>query len=234
MRESESQNRKPKRLKRLCWVLAIVALIWTVVAALRLVLPPAPVTLAREAVETGQFDAAVEYYRHHLANAWFALVIALAFMFNYAGQWMMHETFHPEVMAVTPILFAYVAFLKKRWWLYTGLLVYAVAWKEDVALAVFMVGFLVLVRGERRIGGATMVAALGWFLLATQVLIPLYSPEGNFTNDLFGDLGSSPTDMVATSAQDPSIPIEHLNGSSGACGDGGQAQRPISRIGRSH
>ena len=50
----------------------------------------------------GVFRAA----RFHLTNEWHALILALAFLVNYAGQWMLHETFHPEVMAVTPLFFA--------------------------------------------------------------------------------------------------------------------------------
>ncbi len=149
--------------------------------------------------------------RHHLRNDWFALVIALAFLVNYAGQWMMHETFHPEVMAVTPLLFAYLASLRERWWPFALWLVLAVAWKEDVALATFMLGFLLLLRRQRKAGIWTMALSALWFLFATQLLIPAFSPEGNFTSDLFGDLGSSPQDILATSVEDPSIPLDHLD-----------------------
>lgn len=149
--------------------------------------------------------------RHHLRNDWFALVIALAFLVNYAGQWMMHETFHPEVMAVTPLLFAYLASLRERWWPFALWLVFAVAWKEDVALAAFMLGLVLLLRRQRKIGLWTMALSAVWFIVATQVIIPAFSPQGNFTSSLFGDLGSSPQEILSTSLGDPTVPLDHLN-----------------------
>src|SRR3546814_13078224 len=52
---------------------------------------------------------------HHLENEWQSVVLSLAFLTTYAGQWMIQETFHPEVMAITPLLFAYLAALEGRW-----------------------------------------------------------------------------------------------------------------------
>jgi uncharacterized membrane protein len=160
--------------------------------------------------------------RHHLRNDWYALLLALAFLVNYAGQWMLHETWHPEVMAVTPLLFAYLAATEGRWRAYVGWLVLAVAWKEDVALAAAMVGLLLVLRGNRTITGQpapegtrrrglwTLAGCTMWFLFATQVLIPGFSEHGNFTEDLYGDLGDSPTEIAGTAATDPGIVIEHF------------------------
>lgn len=149
--------------------------------------------------------------RHHLGNEWHALLVAVVFLVNYVGQWMLQETFHPEVMAITPLLFAYLASLRRRWPVYAGWVVFAMSWKEDVALAVFMLGVVLLVRRQPRVGVATMAGAALWFVLATQVIVPAFSPGGNFTENLFGDLGSSPTEIVETSVTDPSIPLEHLD-----------------------
>jgi uncharacterized membrane protein len=157
---------------------------------------------------------AIPVYRageHHLANPWHALVVALAFLVNYAGQWMLHETFHPEVVAITPLLFAYFYSLRSQWWPYALWLAFAVSWKEDVALAAFMLGFVLLVRRHTKAGAVTMVSAAAWFLLATQVIVPALSPEGGFTENLFGDLGDSPTTIAETAATDPGLVYEHLD-----------------------
>lgn len=156
---------------------------------------------------------AVPVYRageHHLGNPWHALVVALAFLVNYAGQWMLHETFHPEVVAVTPLLFAYLYALRAQWLPYGLWLAFAVSWKEDVALAALMLGFVLLVRRQVRAGAITMVAAAAWFLVATQVIVPALSPEGGFTEQLFGDLGDSPTDIASTAVTDPGRVYDHL------------------------
>lgn len=170
--------------------------------------------------------------RHHLRSDWQALVPALAFLVNYTGQWMAWETFHPEVMAVTPLLLAYLAALRGRWAPYAGWLTLAVLWKEDVALVAMTLGLVLAVRdrrtvgswlaaragerrppgpaGTRRAGIITVAVAACWFVLATRLLIPSLSPGGNFTEALFGDLGSSPTEMIHTAVTDPGIVVEHL------------------------
>lgn len=154
--------------------------------------------------------------RHHLGNEWQSLVLAIAFLFNFTGQWVLHETFHPEVMAVTPLLFAYLAACEGRWRALAGWLVFALMWKEDVALAGLMIGFVLVVRGKRtasgqagpeatrKVGGFVMGFCLLWFVIATQLVIPAFSDEGNFTEGLYGDLGSTPTEIARTAVVDPS------------------------------
>jgi uncharacterized membrane protein len=170
--------------------------------------------------------------RHHLADDWFALVLAVAFLVNYAAQWMMWETFHPEVIAIAPLLLAYLAAVQGRWRAYAVWLVLAVAWKEDVALAALMLGVVLAVRGRRVVGQwaatrnrqplppgpagtrlaglITIAAAIAWFLIATRLLIPAFSSGGNFTEALFGDLGSTPGDMARTALTQPEIVGEHF------------------------
>jgi uncharacterized membrane protein len=160
--------------------------------------------------------------RFHLTNEWHALILAVAFLVNYAGQWMLHETFHPEVMAITPLLFAYLAAVEGRWRAYLGWMVFALAWKEDVALAGLMLGVVLAIRGSRtvsgrpgpadgrRMGWYTIGACALWFVIATQVLIPAFSDAGNFTEGLYGDLGGSPTEIAETAITDPSVVVEHL------------------------
>jgi uncharacterized membrane protein len=160
--------------------------------------------------------------RHYLHNDWHALVVALAFLVNYAGQWMLHETFHPEVMAMTPLLFMYLAAVQGRWRAYLGWLVFALLWKEDVALAAMMMGAVLAIRGARSIGGriapantrrvglATMGFCLIWFLFATRVFIPAFSAEGDFTEGLFGDLGGTATEVAKNAVSDPSLVQAHL------------------------
>ncbi len=160
--------------------------------------------------------------RHHLRNEWHALILAVAFLVNFAGQWMMQETFHPEVMAITPMLFAYVAAIEGRWRAFALWIYFALLWKEDVALAVLMLGFVMAIRGTRtvtrRIGPAAtrkaglyaMVAALAWFFVMIRLVIPHFSPAGAFTDNLFGNLGSSPTDLARTTVTNPGLVREHL------------------------
>jgi tetratricopeptide (TPR) repeat protein len=64
--EQANKSTKVTRLRRLCQLLAVAGLIWAVVAVVRVLLPPTHLTLAREAVASGQFDVAVERYKLYL------------------------------------------------------------------------------------------------------------------------------------------------------------------------
>src|SRR5690606_29386713 len=127
--------------------------------------------------------------------------------------------------AVTPLLFAYLAALEGRWRAYAVWLALAVAWKEDVALAGAMLGLVLAVRGSRtvsarpappgsrRAGWWTVAACAVWFVLATRVVIPWFSPAGNFTDDLFTPLGSSPVAIVETAVTEPSLVVDRVEAS---------------------
>jgi uncharacterized membrane protein len=108
---------------------------------------------------------------HYLRNQWHALIVALAFLVNYAGQWMLQETFHPEVVAITPLLFAYLYAVRTRWWPYALWLAFAVAWKEDVAIAAFMLGFILLVRRQVKVGAITMVATAALYIMTEYYML---------------------------------------------------------------
>ncbi len=135
--------------------------------------------------------------RDLLRSDWAALVPAFAFLIHPSNQWFLREGFHPEVVAITPMLFAVLAAVRQRWWQYGLLVAVAVSFKEDMALAAAMLGIVVAVRGHRRIGIVTAVAALGWLFFVSTILIPAYSPEGDFYGEQFyGDFGDTPTEVA--------------------------------------
>jgi len=145
-----------------------------------------------------------------LDNEWYALIPALAFMTHFSNQWMLQETFHPEVMAITPFLFAYLAARRQRWVPYALLMILAVSWKEDVALAALMFGVVLLFRGQRKAGLWTIAASAAWFLFVAQVLIPSLSPEGDFYGAFFGGLGDSTGGVIWTGLTNPTEIISRL------------------------
>lgn len=148
--------------------------------------------------------------RDRLASPWLALVIPAAFLLHPSTQFLAWELFHPETMAITPLLFAYWAATRQRWGWYAGLMVFAVAWKEDVALAAFMIGLVVLVRGHRRAGLTTMGLSLGWFLFVNRILLTAVNGHGAFYDQFYGDLGNNPFEIVGTAVSDPGVVIERV------------------------
>jgi uncharacterized membrane protein len=153
--------------------------------------------------------------RKGLRSDWAGLLIAVAYLFHYVPQWMIHETFHPENLAAPFILFA-VWFAvgserPTRWRAYWICLAAAMIWKEDVALVVMMLGIAVmLMTREVRRGLLTMAAGAVWFIVAVKGIIPAFSPEGAVFDGLFGTLGTSATDVVTNSLRDPSRAVSIL------------------------
>src|SRR3546814_15854966 len=131
---------------------------------------------------------------------------------------MIQETFHPEGMAITPLLFAYLAALEGRWRAFSAWLLLALMWKEDVALVGIAMGLLLAYRGDRVVAGvvpaprsrtmglrAAGLCAL-WFVIATRLVIPAFTPEGGFTDQLFGEPGGPPPEPAGPPASPPEPP----------------------------
>jgi len=128
--------------------------------------------------------------RDRLADRWLAVVLAAVLLLNPTYQFLAWEFFHPDALAIAPLLFAYWASRAERWGWFALAALLAVACKEDVAPAVAAIGVLILVRGHRRIGAAVVVVATGWFLLATRVLMPaLLGGLRPFYDSYFSEFG---------------------------------------------
>jgi uncharacterized membrane protein len=149
--------------------------------------------------------------RDLLKNEWVALVPALAFLIHPSNQWFLREGFHPEVVAITPFLFAVLAAHRRRWGQYALWLGLAVSFKEDIAIAAAMFGVILLIRGRRRVGVVTVVAALGWLAVVSTVVIPAYSPAGDFYGQFYGDFGDTPTDVAWSVVTRPGDTIDRLD-----------------------
>jgi uncharacterized membrane protein len=82
----------------------------------------------------------------------------------------------------------------------------ALACKEDAALAIFVLGFVVwLKHHERARGLATSALGAGWFLLCAKVIIPLANGgKAPFYTDLFPGLGTSVTSIIYNVVRHPS------------------------------
>ncbi len=140
---------------------------------------------------------------HHLRNEWIALALAVAYLLQTGGQWILRETFHPEVMAIAPMLYAYLAVLEGRWRAYVGWLLLAVCWKEDIAITIAMLGVVIALRGHRKQGLSTLVAAVSYYFFCTKVVLPHFTPAGPFYSEFLGNLGSSPFEIAKNAVVHP-------------------------------
>ncbi|MDQ3932009.1 MAG: DUF2079 domain-containing protein, partial [Actinomycetota bacterium] len=129
--------------------------------------------------------------RERLGSRWLGVAVVAALLLHPAYQFLAWEHFQPETVAVGPLLLAYWAGRGERWAWYVIGLVLALACKENVALAVAVLGLLVAHWGHRRIGLLTTVVAIAYFVFAVQVLIPAFAGGGPFYQDFFPEFGNS-------------------------------------------
>jgi uncharacterized membrane protein len=146
-----------------------------------------------------QASGAIAIYllaRDRLGTRWPAVALSSTLLLHPGYQYFTWEFFHPDALAVAPLLFAYWAARSKRWGWFAVAAVLAGACKEDANLALLVLGLVIAFRGNRRIGALVTAVAAGWFMFATRVLIPHFNGIGPFYDSFFGEFGKSPTQVV--------------------------------------
>jgi uncharacterized membrane protein len=146
--------------------------------------------------------------RDRTASRWVGVALGAVLLLNPTYQYLAWEYFHPDALAIAPLLFAYWAARERRWGWFTVAAVLAVACKEDVALAVLVIGLLVVLRGGRRAGAIIAAAAAAWFVVATRLLIPWFNGIGPFYDSFFGELGDSPGEIARNVVAHPGRTFE--------------------------
>jgi uncharacterized membrane protein len=148
--------------------------------------------------------------KHRLKNSWMASVLGIVWLLQPPLQFFAWETFHPEVMAIPFLLWAYWAAERDRRLLYWVMVVIALSWKEDVALFVVVLGVVQLVRHRRRLGLMTMGLAVAWFAVFALWMVPHIAGGGTVYGPLYGELGSTPGEVVKTAVTNPGKVIDRL------------------------
>ncbi len=139
---------------------------------------------------------------------WFGVGAAAVLLLHPTSQFMVWEFFHPEAFAIGPLLLAWWAARTQRWAIFGASAFVAATCKEDIVLAVAMMGIVVASSRPRsartiRIGAGTTFVMLGWYVLVTKWLIPARNPGGVFYEDRFGDFGDDPIQVAFHVARHP-------------------------------
>ena len=111
------------------------------------------------------------------------LVFAVAYLLYAPAQWVAWVNFHPEALVITPFLFAWYFYLRRwiRWfWVAVGVVLII---REDAALAVMMMGVVLLLtdrrsatrRADVRTAGLTVGIGFVGYAVATQLVIPHFN-----------------------------------------------------------
>lgn len=148
-----------------------------------------------------------------LSSKYMSLAIAVAWLLVPTTTWLAWETFHPEVMAL-PFLLAGIHVATSR---STGdgrsvrnrnlaalaWLLVAMMWKEDIALAVVGLGIILFFRGRRRFGLVVAGVGAAYFAAIGIVLVPALTGELSAYGSLYGELGTTPLEVVRNSIAHP-------------------------------
>ncbi len=148
--------------------------------------------------------------RDRLVSSWAALVPAVVWLLQPSLQFFAWETFHPEVIAIVPVLCAYLAAERNRigwYWIFVFL---AIVWKEDLALLFIGLGLLYLLRRRWRLGAATIAVGAVWFAAFAMVMVPQLAGGRTVYGPLYGTLGDSPSDVAHTAVTDPGAVVSRL------------------------
>ena len=158
-----------------------------------------------------QASGAIAVYllaRDRIHDRWLAVALAAVLLLNPTYQYLTWEFFHPDALAIAPLLFAYWAARTERWRWFVVFAVVAAACKEDVALALAVIGVLIAFRGRRTIGLIVLGASIAWYAIATRVVIPLSNGIGPFYDTFFGDLGKNPIEVGTHLATHPGQAVD--------------------------
>jgi uncharacterized membrane protein len=146
--------------------------------------------------------------RHRALSPWAAATLGAAWLLHPALQFLGWELFHPETIAITPLLCAYLCATRRSWGWFAAWSIVAVSFKEDIALVVIVLGLVIALRphrerGDRRVGLVTAGLAALWFLAATQLLLPTVSGHPAHYEALYQGVGGSPSGILDTAIHDP-------------------------------
>ena len=126
----------------------------------------------------GVAAAALTYGAIRLLGPVTGALFGLAFAFSWGLQGAVEAQFHEIAFAVGLLALSLTAFLLRRW---VACLLWAmplVFVKEDLGLTVAVLGLVLAVRSRHPLGVWLAVWGVGWFALASLVILPLLNPNG--------------------------------------------------------
>jgi uncharacterized membrane protein len=151
--------------------------------------------------------------KHRFGRPVVGLLFAAVFLAYTPVQFVAWVNFHPEALAITPFLFAWWCAQTRRWRWFFVCLVLALFTREDVALAVVMLGVVLAVtkrrgptaRHDLKIAAATAALGAAWYLVATQLVIPHFNDgsQAFYLENFFGDYGGTFPGIARTILRHP-------------------------------
>lgn len=160
--------------------------------------------------------AAIPIYliaRDKFRTPWMGLVFALVYLAYAPVQWISWSMFHPEAMVIAPFLWAWWFATRERWGWFFAMVLLALSMREDVAMAVVMLGIVLAIYMRkapdyRRVlwrCAWTVVLGAVWYVVATRVVLLAFNDgkEPFYITYFYGNYGSSTGEIAKTILQHP-------------------------------
>lgn len=105
--------------------------------------------------------------------------------------------FHPEIIALPAFLVAILAAKLNKVWRFCAAIIVVLGCKAALALTVAAMGFWLIICEKRRLCGAiALLAGVGWFIIATLWIIPVFSGSEVSAVGRYAYLGNSVLEII--------------------------------------
>ena len=176
--------------------------IWAVLAPIYRIFPSVYTLLLAQAALLAVAAVPLVRWAARAVGLWTAAIVGTCYGLSWGIASAVGFDVHEVAFAVPMLAFSAVALGQRRWraaalWGLPLLLV-----KEDLGFTLTAIGVYIAVSGARRLGIATAAVGVLGSMLEVKVLIPAFSPGGNYTYTssfgtlLHGGIGALPADAV--------------------------------------
>jgi uncharacterized membrane protein len=140
-----------------------------------------------------------------------AYAIALVYLLNPIVFNVNLFDFHPEVIALPAILWAVLAARLGNFWLFCLYIILILSCKAVLALTTSAMGlWLIFFEKKKWCGSFTLIISIAWFLIATKVVIPMFSGAEVAGVGRYQFLGNSVAEIIHNLFWQPQIVLWHL------------------------
>ncbi len=115
--------------------------------------------------------------RRKLENVLAARLVTLVYLLYPVALTAILFDVHGDTLAMSPLLFMLEALDRREWRSYGVWLVLALSCKFYIAAPIVVMGAILYLKGDRRLGGLTVLTGMVWGLLAFLAVRPLFSPQ---------------------------------------------------------
>jgi uncharacterized membrane protein len=132
----------------------------------------------------------------------FAAAVLVSYLGFFGVQYALDFDFHPAVFTAAALAWALFAVHHKKYWLYGAAVAAGLLTQEDAAPVFAMIGVWLLLAKRYRTGGATLAAAIIYFVTVVYFIMPQWTPNNiaavHF--DVGGETGSPVRQLVGIGA----------------------------------